>query len=193
MTNILLSSSNDHGFVVVCIAVLALNIFLIVKFLELAKDVRNILFFLQEINRNLNNQRTTLQPTIFQDEQQLNTISADEIAKRVAGNWSCIGNVVYYIHADGKYERKKYGMPKNVAGFSLGNNKRIRTFDEKDVLEEERGSWHIENRNIIFIMEETNKGNKVKEIAFNIVDLGLTTMKFVNPLSHSEFRLNRIS
>lgn len=41
MTNIVLSSSNDHGFVVVCIAVLALNIFLIVKFLELTKDVKS--------------------------------------------------------------------------------------------------------------------------------------------------------
>ncbi len=196
MTNILLSSSNDHGFVVVCIAVLALNIFLIVKFLELAKDVKSILLVLQGISRDSKSTASAVQSS--QGDSQAIMLSPEELNKRIVGTWSCVGNIVYNINADGTYEMKKYkisgdnDMVKKITGFSIGSNNKIRTYEEKDVVEIVKGSWHIERNYITFTSEETKNANEVKDNTFEIVDFGLTTMKFVNSLTHSVFRLNRI-
>ena len=196
MTNILLSSSNDHGFVVVCIAVLALNIFLIVKFLELAKDVKSILLVLQGISRDSKSTASAVQSS--QGDSQAIMLSPEELNKRIVGTWSCVGNIVYNINADGTYEMKKYkisgdnDMVKKITGFSIGSNNKIRTYEEKDVVEIVKGSWHIERNYITFTSEETKSANEVKDNTFEIVDFGLTTMKFVNSLTHSVFRLNRI-
>lgn len=196
MTNILLSSSNDHGFVVVCIAVLALNIFLIVKFLELAKDVKSILLVLQGISRDSKSTASAVQSS--QGDSQAIMLSPEELNKRIVGTWSCVGNIVYNINADGSYEMKKYkisgdnDMVKKITGFSIGSNNKIRTYEEKDVVEIVKGSWHIERNYITFTSEETKNANEVKDNTFEIVDFGLTTMKFVNSLTHSVFRLNRI-
>lgn len=196
MTNILLSSSNDHGFVVVCIAVLALNIFLIVKFLELAKDVKSILLVLQGISRDSKSTASAVQSS--QGDSQAIMLSPEELNKRIVGTWSCVGNIVYNINADATYEMKKYkisgdnDMVKKITGFSIGSNNKIRTYEEKDVVEIVKGSWHIERNYITFTSEETKNANEVKDNTFEIVDFGLTTMKFVNSLTHSVFRLNRI-
>lgn len=196
MTNILLSSSNDHGFVVVCIAVLALNIFLIVKFLELAKDVKSILLVLQGISRDSKSTASAVQSS--QGDSQAIMLSPEELNKRIVGTWSCVGNIVYNINADATYEMKKYkissdnDMVKKITGFSIGSNNKIRTYEEKDVVEIVKGSWHIERNYITFTNDETKNVNEVKESTFEIVDFGLTTMKFVNSLTHSVFRLNRI-
>ncbi len=196
MTNILLSSSNDHGFVVVCIAVLALNIFLIVKFLELAKDVKSILLVLQGISRDSKSTASAVQSS--QGDSQARMLSPEELNKRIVGTWSCVGNIVYNINADATYEMKKYkisgdnDMVKKITGFSIGSNNKIRTYEEKDVVEIVKGSWHIERNYITFTSEETKNANEVKDNTFEIVDFGLTTMKFVNSLTHSVFRLNRI-
>lgn len=196
MTNILLSSSNDHGFVVVCIAVLALNIFLIVKFLELAKDVKSILLVLQGISRDSKTTSSAMQSS--QGDSQATMLPLEEYNKRIVGTWSCVGNIVYNINADATYEMKKYkisgdnDMVKKITGFSIGSNNKIRTYEEKDVVEIVKGSWHIERNYITFTNDETKNANEVKESTFEIVDFGLTTMKFVNSLTHSVFRLNRI-
>lgn len=196
MTNILLSSSNDHGFVVVCIAVLALNIFLIVKFLELAKDVKSILLVLQGISRDSKTTSSAMQSS--QGDSQATMLPLEEYNKRIVGTWSCVGNIVYNINADGTYEMKKYkisgdnDMVKKITGFSIGSNNKIRTYEEKDVVEIVKGSWHIERNYITFTSEEMKNANEVKDNTFEIVDFGLTTMKFVNSLTHSVFRLNRI-
>lgn len=196
MTNILLSSSNDHGFVVVFIAVLALNIFLIVKFLELAKDVKSILLVLQGISRDSKSTASAVQSS--QGDSQAIMLSPEELNKRIVGTWSCVGNIVYNINADATYEMKKYkisgdnDMVKKITGFSIGSNNKIRTYEEKDVVEIVKGSWHIERNYITFTNDETKNANEVKESTFEIVDFGLTTMKFVNSLTHSVFRLNRI-
>lgn len=196
MTNILLSSSNDHGFVVVCIAVLALNIFLIVKFLELAKDVKSILLVLQGISRDSKTTSSAMQSS--QGDSQATMLPLEEYNKRIVGTWSCVGNIVYNINADATYEMKKYkisgdnDMVKKITGFSIGSNNKIRTYEEKDVVEIVKGSWHIERNYITFTNDETKNVNEVKESTFEIVDFGLTTMKFVNSLTHSVFRLNRI-
>lgn len=196
MTNILLSSSNDHGFVVVCIAVLALNIFLIVKFLELAKDVKSILLVLQGISRDSKTTSSAMQSS--QGDSQATMLPPEEYNKRIVGTWSCVGNIVYNINADATYEMKKYkisgdnDMVKKITGFSIGSNNKIRTYEEKDVVEIVKGSWHIERNYITFTNDETKNANEVKESTFEIVDFGLTTMKFVNSLTHSVFRLNRI-
>jgi hypothetical protein len=81
---------------------------------------------------------------------------------------------------------------KKITGFSIGSNNKIRTYEEKDVVEIVKGSWHIERNYITFTSEETKNANEVKDNTFEIVDFGLTTMKFVNSLTHSVFRLNRI-
>lgn len=197
MIQILLSSRPDEvGVLIVYVAVLALNIFLIVKFLELAKDVKNILLVLQGISRDSKTTASVMQSS--QGESQATMLPPEELNKRIVGTWSCVGNTVYYINADGSYEMKKYKMPgnndvvKKITGFSIGGNNKIRTFEEKDVIEAVKGSWNIERNYITFTCEETNNANEVKENTFEIVDFGLTTMKFVNSLTHSEFRLNRI-
>ena len=129
MTNILLSSSNDHGFVVVCIAVLALNIFLIVKFLELAKDVKSILLVLQGISRDSKTTSSAMQSS--QGDSQATMLPLEEYNKRIVGTWSCVGNIVYNINADATYEMKKYkisgdnDMVKKITGFSIGSNNKI--------------------------------------------------------------------
>ena len=196
MTNILLSSSNDQGYLVVCIAVLALNIFLIIKFLELTKDVKSILLILQSISRDSKTTASAMQCS--QGDSQAIMLSPEELNKRIVGTWSCVGNIVYNINADGTYEMKKYkisgdnDMVKKITGFSIGSNNKIRTYEEKDVVKIVKGSWHIERNYITFTSEETKNANEVKDNTFEIVDFGLTTMKFVNSLTHSVFRLNRI-
>lgn len=197
MTQILLSSRPDEvGLLIVYVAVLALNIFLIVKFLELAKDVKNILLVLQGISRDSKTTASAMQSS--QGDSQATMLPPDELNKRIVGTWSCVGNIVYNINADSSYEMKKYKIPsdndmvKKITGFSIGSNNKIRTYEEKDVIEIVKGSWHIERNYITFTSEETKNANEVKENTFEIVDFGLTTMKFVNSLTHSIFRLNRI-
>ena len=197
MTYIFLSSRPDeNGLLIVLIAVLALNIFLIVKFLELAKDVKSILLVLQGISRDSKSTASAVQSS--QGDSQAIMLSPEELNKRIVGTWSCVGNIVYNINADGTYEMKKYkisgdnDMVKKITGFSIGSNNKIRTYEEKDVVEIVKGSWHIERNYITFTSEETKNANEVKDNTFEIVDFGLTTMKFVNSLTHSIFRLNRI-
>lgn len=197
MTHIFLSSRPDEiGLLIVLIAVLALNIFLIVKFLELAKDVKSILLVLQGISRDSKSTASAVQSS--QGDSQAIMLSPEELNKRIVGTWSCVGNIVYNINADGTYEMKKYkisgdnDMVKKITGFSIGSNNKIRTYEEKDVVEIVKGSWHIERNYITFTNDETKNVNEVKESTFEIVDFGLTTMKFVNSLTHSVFRLNRI-
>jgi hypothetical protein len=197
MTHIFLSSRPDEiGLLIVLIAVLALNIFLIVKFLELTKDVKSILIVLQGISRDSKSTASAVQSS--QGDSQAIMLSPEELNKRIVGTWSCVGNIVYNINADGTYEMKKYkisgdnDMVKKITGFSIGSNNKIRTYEEKDVVEIVKGSWHIERNYITFTSEETKNANEVKDNTFEIVDFGLTTMKFVNSLTHSVFRLNRI-
>lgn len=197
MTHIFLSSRPDKiGLLIVLIAVLALNIFLIVKFLELTKDVKSILIVLQGISRDSKSTASAVQSS--QGDSQAIMLSPEELNKRIVGTWSCVGNIVYNINADGTYEMKKYKISgdndivKKITGFSIGSNNKIRTYEEKDVVEIVKGSWHIERNFITFTSEETKNANEVKDNTFEIVDFGLTTMKFVNSLTHSVFRLNRI-
>jgi hypothetical protein len=197
MTHIFLSSRPDEiGLLIVLIAVLALNIFLIVKFLELTKDVKSILIVLQGISRDSKSTASAVQSS--QGDSQAIMLSPEELNKRIVGTWSCVGNIVYNINADGTYEMKKYKIPsendmvKKITGISIGSNNKIRTYEEKDVVEIVKGSWHIERNYITFTNEKTKNSNDVKDNNFEIVDFGLTTIKLVNSLTHSVFRLNRI-
>lgn len=197
MSHILLSSGAEGFLAVVYIAVIAFNIFLIVKFLEIAKDVKSILFILQGMSRDSKTTATAI--TNPAAELQEPSLLLDELNSRIVGAWSCVGNIVYYINADGTYEKKKYKMSNNkdlvkkVTGYSLGGNNKVKTFEDINVIEAVKGSWNIDKTIITFTKEGLNNENESDKSTFYIVDFGLTTMKFVNPLTHSEFRLNRIS
>lgn len=158
--------------------------------------MKSILLVLQGISRDSKSTASAVQSS--QGDSQAIMLSPEELNKRIVGTWSCVGNIVYNINADGTYEMKKYkisgdnDMVKKITGFSIGSNNKIRTYEEKDVVEIVKGSWHIERNYITFTSEETKSANEVKDNTFEIVDFGLTTMKFVNSLTHSVFRLNRI-
>ena len=111
MSHILLSSGAEGFLAVVYIAVIAFNIFLIVKFLEIAKDVKSILFILQGMSRDSKTTATAI--TNPAAELQEPSLLLDELNSRIVGAWSCVGNIVYYINADGTYEKKKYKMSNN--------------------------------------------------------------------------------